>query len=56
MYIYCTCTFTMYMYMYMHTIGFSATNENTQNLYPNFDFTIVILFTVVQVCIKYHNS
>ena len=30
--------------------------ENAQNLYPNFSFTIVIVFTVVQVCIEYHNS
>ena len=30
--------------------------ENTQNLYPNFSFTIVIVFTVVQVSIKYRDS
>ena len=29
--------------------------ENTQNLYPNFSFTIVIVFTVVQVSIKYRD-
>ena len=30
--------------------------ENAQNLYPNFSFTIVIVFTVVQVSIKYRDS
>ena len=30
--------------------------ENAQNLYPNFSFTIVIVFTVVEVFIKYCNS
>ena len=30
--------------------------ENAQNLYPNFSFTIMIVFTVVQVSIKYRDS
>ena len=30
--------------------------ENAQNLYPNFSFTIVIVFTVVQVSIRYRDS
>ena len=30
--------------------------ENAQNLYPNFTFTIVIVFTVVQVSIRYRDS
>ena len=30
--------------------------ENAQNLYPNISFTIMIVFTVVQVSIKYHDS
>ena len=30
--------------------------ENAQNLNPHFSFNIVIVFTVVQVSIKYHDS
>ena len=30
--------------------------ENAQNLYPNFSFTIVIVFTDIQVSIKYRDS
>ena len=30
--------------------------ENAQNLYPNFSFTIMIVFTVVHVSIKYRDS
>ena len=30
--------------------------ENAQNLYPNYSFTIMIVFTVVQISIKYHDS
>ena len=30
--------------------------ENAQNLYPNFSFSITIVFTVVQVFFKYHDS
>ena len=30
--------------------------ENAQNLYPNFSFTIIVVFTVVQVSIKYRDS
>ena len=30
--------------------------ENAQNLYPNFSFNIVIVFTAVEVSIKYHDS
>ena len=30
--------------------------ENAQNLYPNFSFTLMIVFTVIQVSIKYRDS
>ena len=30
--------------------------ENAQNLYSNFSFTIVIVFTVVEVSIRYSDS
>ena len=30
--------------------------ENAQNLYPNLSFTIMIVFTVVQVSIKYRDT
>ena len=30
--------------------------ENTQKLYPNFSFAIMIVFTVVQVSIRYCDS
>ena len=30
--------------------------ENAQNLYPNFSFAIVIVFTVIQVSIRYCDS
>ena len=30
--------------------------ENTKNLYPNFNITIMIVFTVVQVTIRYRDS
>ena len=31
----------------MGVLSFSATVENAQSLYPNFSFTIVIVFTIV---------
>ena len=30
--------------------------ENVQSLYPNFGFIIMIVFTVIQVSIKYHDN
>ena len=41
---------------YMEVLGFLLQMENIQNLYLNFSFTIMIVFTIVQVSIRYCDS